>query len=81
MMAKSTEEPKVTRIEVNDMLDCIELVFDGYPPRKHPPYGNFLGLFGIPPRGGRMWVAENTDYGYCETEEEAIAEIVAAWHR
>jgi hypothetical protein len=79
-MTKSTEpteKPKVTRVEVGD----VELVFDGWPPRERPSYGNFLGLFGIPPRGGRAWIAENGDTGYCETDDEAIAEIVAAWER
>lgn len=56
-----------------------EIVRDGDDP-KHLT-GNFLGILGIPPQGGRYWHAANGDYGYCETDEEALREIAAAWKR
>jgi len=57
------------------------LVYDGSPFRQGPPYGNFLGLVGVPPGGGWYWVAENGDHGKCGSEDEARRELEEAWGR
>ena len=61
-----------TALELDEDLAYVTLIGDGTS-KKH--FGNFIGLFGIPPRGGLFWYAENGDYGYCETKAEAIKEI------
>lgn len=43
--------------------------------------GNFIGLYGIPSRGGLYWYADNGDNGYCETDVEARSEIMEARKR
>lgn len=37
----------------------------------------YLGMYGIPPRGGRWWVADCGCSGYCEDEKEARREIAS----
>ena len=56
-----------------ECLACIELVRDG----TNTIPGKFIGLYGIPQRGGRWWYANNGTSGYCCTEEEARASILA----
>lgn len=67
-------------IPVGD-LACIETVYDGDPKRQRPPFGNYLGLYGIPPAGGYEWHAENGDWGVADSEDEAQREIEKAWSR
>lgn len=67
-----------TKLELSEDLAYVTLIGDGTS-KKH--FGNFIGLLGIPPRGGRYWFAENGDNGYCETEAEAIKEIIDARSR
>jgi hypothetical protein len=61
--------------DLGEDLLSVTLVRDG---TSRHMRGNFIGLYGIPSRGGRYWYAENGDNGYCETDEEARAEIMAA---
>lgn len=56
-------------------------VYDGDAKRLLPPFGNFLGVVGIPPGGGWYWVAENGDHGECGSEDEAKRELKEAWAR
>lgn len=62
-------------------LASIHLVYDGSPRRKSPPYGNCLGLYGIPPQGGRYWVAVNGDHGEAVDDAECERELEEAWGR
>ncbi len=61
-----------TALELGEDLVSVTLIGDGTS-KKY--FGNFIGLFGIPPRGGLFWYAENGNCGYCETKAEAIKEI------
>lgn len=59
----------------------IRLVYDGAANRKRPPYGNYLGCYGIPPQGGRYWVAANGDHGEAADAMECCRELKKAWGR
>ena len=59
-----------------EALVYIALVFDG---NNKKVLGNFMGLYGIPARGGRYWWAVNGDSGYCDSDKEAQHEIKQAW--
>lgn len=41
----------------------------------------FLGIYGIPSRGGYYWVNNSGDYGSCETEREAKKAILISNQR
>lgn len=53
-------------------------VYDGMS-RHH--LGNFLDLYGIPPRGGRAWYAVEGDHGDAVDDAECEREILEAWGR
>ena len=72
------ENQTYQRIETSDDLVDIVLIYDGTSKRQ---LGNFLGLHGIPPQGGRAWYAVNGDHGDVETEADAEREILEAWGR
>jgi hypothetical protein len=69
------------KLETDDCLVDIIMVWDGDAVRRHPPYGNFLGFYGTPPAGGWRWYAINGDWGDCASAAEAEAELAAAWVR
>lgn len=67
------------RILLDESLVYPVLIYDGA--SKSKTLGNFLGLHGIPPRGGRVWYAVNGDHGDAASDEEAEREILEAWGR
>lgn len=66
---------QVEKIDV-EMLAYITVVRDGDDLKKR---GKFMGLYGIPPQGGRYWFADNGKEGECETDKEARAAIQKEW--
>jgi hypothetical protein len=59
-------------------LASVACVYDGTSRRQ---LGNFLGLYGTPPRGGRAWYAVNGDCGDAADDQECEREILEAWER
>lgn len=62
----------VQRIELGDGVS-FELLFDG---DSKTVLGNFIGAIWTPLAGGRSWWAANGDCGDCETDEEALEEVM-----
>ena len=66
---------QIEDVEVKMLADII-IVRDGIDLKKR---GAFMGLYGIPPAGGRHWFANNGVEGVCNTDIEAQAAIEEQW--
>lgn len=72
------EGKKYQTVSLGEDLASVTVVYDGTSSRH---LGNFLGLYGIPSRGGRHWYAVNGDHGDADTDRDAEREILEAWDR
>lgn len=62
------------KVDLGDGVS-FELIFDG---NSKTILGNFIGAMWTPPAGGRSWWTVNGDCGDCETDKEALEEILIA---
>jgi hypothetical protein len=61
----------------------VRFAYDGSPERKSPPFGNYLGCYGVKAFGDGYWyyIAVNGDHGEAADEAECRRELEEAWWR